>query len=143
MSNEKLTSTSNDRNGTAQRSGVQDSGKNRKNVSSIRSLFWALAFIILGALLFAQAIGSLTGGLWFPYFLMGMGGICLLDVLVFSLHPSYHHFSFGRFTVGIILIFIGASILTGFEYWLPLVLIIVGLAIAAAFYIKRSNSSVF
>ena len=143
MSNEKLTSTSNDRNDTAQCSSGQESGKNRKNVSSIRSLFWALAFIILGALLFAQAIGSLTGGLWFPYFLMGMGGICLLDVLVFSLHPSYHHFSFGRFTVGIILIFIGASILTGFEYWLPLVLIIVGLAIAAAFYIKRSNSSVF
>jgi hypothetical protein len=138
MTDEKSTATRNEQGKTD-----RYSGKNNGYVSSIRSLFWALAFIVLGGLLFAQALGWLAGDVWFPYFLIGLGGICLLDVLVFSLHPSYHHFSFGRFSVGIILIFIGASIVTGFEYWLPLVLILVGLAIFAAFSIKRTNSSVF
>jgi hypothetical protein len=110
--------------------------------SPLRSLFWALAFMIMGSLLFAQTQGWMMGDKWFPYFLVGLGAICLMDVLVHYLHPSYRYFSFGRSTAGIILIFIGASMLVGFAPWLPLVLILCGLAIIIRFYARRRDGSI-
>ena len=109
----------------------------------LRSLLWGLAFIALGSLLFAHLQGWLTDDKWFPYFLISLCTICVAEVLIRYLHPSNPFFSLARLITGLILIFIGVSFVIGFVQWLPVVLIAVGVAIAAGFYTKRDNDSIF
>ena len=109
--------------------------------SPVRSLFWALAFIFLGSLLFAQSQGWLGGDKWFAYFLIGLGAIFLLDVLVHYLSPAYHYFSFGRTMAGVILAAIGCSLLVAFTHWISLALVLIGVAIAGGYIIRKVNGS--
>jgi uncharacterized membrane protein len=115
----------------------------RSKGDHLRGLLWGLVFISLGSLLFAHSQGWLTEDKWFPYFLIILGTICVAEVLARYLRPSNPYFSFPRLITGMILIFIGVSFVIGFVQWLPLVLVIVGVAIAAGFYTKRNNGSIF
>lgn len=108
----------------------------------LRSLLWGLVFISLGSLLFAYSQGWLTEEKWFPYFLISLGTLCVAEVLARYLQPTNPYFSSTRLITGMILIFIGISFVIGFVQWLPLVLIIVGVAIAAGFYAKRNHGSI-
>jgi len=111
----------------------------RSKGDPLRSLLWGLVFISLGSLLFAHLQGWLTGDKWFPYFLISLGTICVAEVLIRYIHPSNPSFSFARLITGIILIFIGVSFVIGFVQWLPLVLIIMGIAIAVGSYAKGEH----
>jgi hypothetical protein len=115
----------------------------RAKGDSLRSLLWGLVFISLGSLLFAHSQGWLTEDKWFPYFLISLGTICVAGVLIRYLHPSNPFFSLARLITGLILIFIGVSFVIGFVQWLPLVLIVVGVAIALGLYSKKNNHSIF
>ena len=96
----------------------------------------------MGAILFAHSQGWLTEDKWFPYFLISLGTICVAEVLIRYLRPSNRSFSFARLITGTILIFIGVSFVIGFAQWLPLVLIVIGVAIAMGFYANRNNGPV-
>jgi hypothetical protein len=121
---------------TGERSAVREE---RSKGDPLRSLLWGLAFIVLGSLLFAHSQGWLTNDTWFPYFLISLGVICVAEVLIRYLHPSNPSFSFARLITGVILIFIGVSFVIGFVQWLPLTLIVVGIAIAVGFYTKGNH----
>ena len=120
-----------------------DVRKERSKGDALRSLLWGLAFIALGSLLFAHSQGWLADDKWFPFFLISLGTICVAEVLIRYLHPSNPSFSFARLITGVILIFIGVSFVIGFIQWLPLVLIIVGIAIAVGFYAQGDNHYIF
>lgn len=115
----------------------------RSRGDPLKSLLWGLVFISLGSLLYAHSQGWLTNEKWFPYFLISLGAICLAGVLIRSVRPSNPHFSFTRLITGMMLVFIGVSFVIGFVQWLPIVLIIAGVAIAAGFYTRRNNHSIF
>jgi hypothetical protein len=117
--------------------------RERAKRDPLRSLLWGLVFISLGSLLFAHSQGWLMEDKWFPYFLISLGTICLAEMMIRYIRPSNPSFSFARLTTGMILIFIGVSFVIGFVQWLPLVLIIVGVAIATGFYAKRNHGSIF
>lgn len=107
--------------------------------SSFGSLFWAMAFILLGLLLLARGQGWIPEDSWLPYFLVGLGTICLANVMAHCFHPSYRYFSYGRTMAGILLIFVGTALLLGFSLWLPISLLFIGLTIAAGFFIKEAG----
>jgi hypothetical protein len=115
----------------------------RSRGNPLKRLLWGLVFISLGSLLYAHSQGWLTDEKWFPYFLISIGTICLAGVLIRSVNPSNPHFSFTRLITGMLLIFIGVSFVIGFVQWLPIVLIIVGVAIAAGFHTRGNNHSIF
>jgi hypothetical protein len=95
----------------------------------LRGLFPGLVLVLLGILLFLWTQGILDGGVWWQYFLIGLGGIFLLDGLIHYWHPAYHSRGAGRFIPGIILVLVGTAILVGFSEWWPLILVGVGVAI--------------
>lgn len=121
--------------------GDQPGAAGRRRPGFLPSLFWSLAFIILGCLLYAQSQGLLAADKWFPYFLVAMGIVFLAEVLILVLRPERAYFSFSRLAIGAILIFIGVSLLVNFAQWLPLVLILVGIGIAAGFFTRRNHSA--
>jgi hypothetical protein len=100
----------------------------------LRGLFPALVLILLGILLFLATQGTLGWDRWWQFFLIGLGGIFLLDGLV-------HYFTrgggTGRFIPGIILVLVGAAFVIGFSEWWPLILVGVGVAILLGMLFRR------
>jgi hypothetical protein len=142
MSDDVTKSKSGERNHAGEPCCVNTYTRNdRARAGFLPSLFWSLAFIILGSLLYAHSQGWLAEDRWFPYFLIAMGVVFVAEVLILYLRPNRAYFSFGRLITGAVLIFIGFALVIGFVHWLPLVLIIVGIAIAAGFYTRRNHSA--
>jgi hypothetical protein len=99
-----------------------------------RGLFPALILILLGILLFLATRGTLSWDIWWQYFLIGLGGIFLLDGLI---HYFFRHSGAGRFIPGIILVLVGTAFLVGFSEWWPLILVGVGVAILLGMLFRR------
>lgn len=92
-----------------------------------RGLFPGLVLVLLGVILFLSNRGTLSwGDTGWQFFLIGLGGIFLLDGLV---HYAWRRGGAGRFIPGIILVLVGAAFLIGFSDWWPLILVGVGVAI--------------
>jgi hypothetical protein len=115
----------------------RDTRRERRRGDPLRGLFWGLLLILLGVLLFGSTQGWLEGDRWWQYFLIGLGGIFLVDALGHAFTPSYRYSNFGRIFAGIVLILIGVAYVFGFSQWWPLILIAAGVAILLSFWFRR------
>jgi hypothetical protein len=102
-----------------------------------RGLLPGLVLILLGVLLFLTIRGTLEWDSWWQYFLIGLGGIFLLDGLIHYWHPATRYRGAGRFVPGLILVLVGTAFVIGFSEWWPLVLVGVGVAILLGMLFRR------
>ena len=93
------------------------------------AIFIGLIIIWAGLLWFLRGQGILVLGEWWQWFLVGLGGIFILDRLIRYASPVHRRPVFGRIVVGLILICIGISFIYGVQTWWPLIVIIIGAAI--------------
>jgi len=91
------------------------------------AIFFGLILILAGVLWFLGAQNHLTD--WWPWFLVGLGVILILERLIRYTSPAYRRPMFGRMLFGVILICIGASFIYGLNTWWPLIPIVIGAAI--------------
>jgi hypothetical protein len=103
----------------------------------MRGLFGGLILILLGVLFFASMQNWISWDRWWQIFLIGLGGIFLIDALIIYVNKSVSHGVFGRIITGLILITIGTAFLIHLEQWWPLILIIIGVAIVFRFIVYR------
>jgi hypothetical protein len=86
-----------------------------------------LILILLGVLFLLAQMGRISWMDWWAYFLVGLGGIFILEGILRSFTETHHRA--GRFIAGLILIIIGGAHLIGFVEWWPLILIAVGVVV--------------
>ena len=95
----------------------------------VPGLFFGLAIVLLGVTLFLATQGWIPWADWWKYFMVGLGGILIIQVGVGLLYPGYRRLASGRLIVGIALISLGVGFLGGFGNWWPLIVVAVGLAV--------------
>lgn len=100
-------------------------------------LFFGLVLVLLGVIFFLAAQGAISWGDWWKYFLIGLGGIFVIQALVSYVYPAFRMIRLGRLVFGIILILIGLGFLGGFGTWWPLILVAVGLAVLLNAWLRR------
>lgn len=93
------------------------------------AIFTGLIIAMIGLFLFLAAQGYIGWGKWWAYFLLGLGGIFIIEVIVRSVIPEYRKPIFGKLVAGVVLICIGAGNIYGLREWWPLIIIVVGVAI--------------
>mgnify|MGYP001026686141 FL=1 len=92
------------------------------------AIFVGLIITWAGALWFLRAQEIIVSGAWWQWFIVGLGGIFILDRLIRYTSPVHRRPMLGRILVGLILICIGVSLIYGVETWWPLIVVIVGVA---------------
>lgn len=80
---------------------------------------------------------QLPGEEWWPWLLIGIGCVFLLEAVVRSTRPEYRRPAMGRAVAGIILVALGTGFLYGFEEYWPLLIIAIGVVILI-YYIRQS-----
>jgi PAS domain S-box-containing protein len=95
----------------------------------LRYLFWGLMFILWGILIFLLKQDFITVDDLWKAFLVGLGGIFIIQAVVAYLNPSSHTNLFGRLIPGFILLFVGLSLLIGVSDWWPVVLVVAGVSV--------------
>ena len=111
----------------------------RRQHERMSPIFPGLILILLGVLLFMANQGILSWGDWWKYFLIGLGGIFLIDAAIRSGSGNFRGLVIGRIVSGFVLIAIGVFFLFGFSTWWPLILIVAGIAIIAAGLLRRGR----
>jgi hypothetical protein len=96
-----------------------------------------LILILLGVLFLFTEMDKISWTDWWAYFLVGLGGIFLLEALIRALSAEGRRAVGGRIVAGLILLVIGGSQLIGFEEWWPLVLIAVGAGVLISALFKK------
>jgi hypothetical protein len=88
-----------------------------------------LILILLGVLFLLTEMGRISWADWWAYFLVGLGGIFILEFIISSLTTAHRPTRTGRLIAGLVLAIIGGAHLVGFEEWWPLILIAVGIGL--------------
>ncbi|MEW5901455.1 MAG: hypothetical protein AB1715_08360 [Acidobacteriota bacterium] len=96
-----------------------------------------LILILLGALFLLTEMDRISWGDWWAYFLVGLGGIFILEAIIRAFSAEGRRGMAGRLIAGCILSIIGGSHLLGFEEWWPLVLIVVGVVILFSSFLEK------
>jgi len=96
-----------------------------------------LILILLGVLFLLTEMDRISWADWWAYFLVGLGGIFLLEALLRSFSAEGRRGIGGRIVAGLILAIIGGAHLIGFEEWWPLVLIAVGVGFLVSAFFKK------
>jgi hypothetical protein len=85
--------------------------------------------VLLGVLLFLASQGILSWDTWWPYLIMGIGLILLIDSIIRYPKEGSAGFRIGRLIAAIVLIGVGIVNLLGNVTWWPLVIVVIGVAI--------------
>ncbi|MFZ2054691.1 MAG: hypothetical protein WAU81_10890 [Candidatus Aminicenantales bacterium] len=96
-----------------------------------------LILILLGVLFLLTEMDRISWADWWAYFLVGLGGIFLLEALLRAFSAEGRRGISGRLTAGLILAIIGGSYLIGFMEWWPLILIAVGVVVLVSAFLKK------
>ena len=96
-----------------------------------------LVLILLGILFLLTEMGKIGWGGWWAYFLVGLGGVLLLEAFVRAFSAEGWRGAGGKVIAGLILIAIGGSHLIGLEHWWPLILIAVGVGVLISGLIRQ------
>jgi len=88
-----------------------------------------LILILLGVLFLLATMDIILWGEWWPYFLIGLGAILIIEVIIRSTSPSYRQDITGKLIGGVVLIVIGCAFVFGMSNWWPLILIAVGVVL--------------
>jgi divalent metal cation (Fe/Co/Zn/Cd) transporter len=110
-------------------------GKGRRG--NYPSLTGGLILILLGVLFLLTEMGRIGWANWWAYFLVGLGGIFLLEALIRAFSPEGRKGAGGRVIAGLILAVIGGAHLVGFEEWWPLILIAVGVGVLISGFLRK------
>jgi hypothetical protein len=92
------------------------------------AIFVGLIIVLAAVLWFLRAEEILVVGAWWQWFLVGLGGIFILDRLIRYASPTHRRPMFSRILVGLILMAVGFGFIYGVETWWPLIVAIVGAA---------------
>jgi hypothetical protein len=114
---------------TLNENGGKEMSKGKTGNERIWSrLGWGIFFILIGSLIFAGNRGWLNEGEGWLYFIIGLGGICIIGFLARYFTSRTNPWdAFGGLATGICLVYIGIAFLYGFGDWWPLVFIPVGI----------------
>jgi len=96
-----------------------------------------LILILLGVLFLLTEMDRISWADWWAYFLVGLGGIFLLEALLRAGSAEGRRGLGGRLVAGLILAIIGGAHLIGFEEWWPLVLIAVGIVVLVSAFFRK------
>jgi len=96
-----------------------------------------LILILLGALFLLAEMDKISWADWWAWFLVGLGGIFLLEALLRASSAEGRSRISGRLTAGLILVIIGGAHLIGFMEWWPLILIAVGAVVLLSAFLKK------
>jgi len=111
----------------------------RRRQSGWSPVFPGLILILLGVLFFLTNQGIIGWDKWWQYFLIGLGGIFLVDAAIRSGEDDNKGWLMGRVMSGLVMIGIGVFFLFGFTTWWPLILIAAGVAIIATGLMRRGR----
>ena len=100
-------------------------------------VFFGLALIVIAGIYLLYQKKLLPGEEWWPWIIIGIGCILLLEALVRSTRAEYKRPTFGRALGGIILIVLGVGFVYGFEEYWPLIIIVIGVFFLI-YYIRQS-----
>ncbi len=100
-------------------------------------LFFGLILLLLGVIFLLAAQDVIPWGNWWKYFLIGLGGILIIQAIISYVHPAFRRLRLGRLVFGAVLVCIGLGLLGGFGTWWPLILIAIGLALLLNAWLKR------
>jgi PAS domain S-box-containing protein len=94
-----------------------------------RYLFWGL-MLILWAVLISLLLHHwiAPADLW-KGFIIGLGGIFIVQSFIYFLMPSYRSQAVGRLIAGFIFTFVGLGFLIGLSAWWPATLVVAGVAV--------------
>ncbi len=101
------------------------------------SITGGLILILLGVLFLLSEMGRLGWSDWWAYFLVGLGGILIVEALLRATTVEGRKGAGGKVIAGIVLMVIGGSHLIGFEHWWPLILIAVGIGVIISGIVKH------
>jgi hypothetical protein len=101
-------------------------------------LFFGLLLVLMGGLFLSTQQGWIAGDIWWKYFLIGMGGLFILDGLVHYTNPDFRYSVFGKFVAGGILVLIGLFFIFNYTNWWPIVLIAAGCALLLRVVFRRA-----
>jgi hypothetical protein len=96
-----------------------------------------LILILLGVLFLLTEMDRISWADWWAYFLVGLGGILLIEALLRASSAEGRRGLGGRLIAGLILATIGGAHLSGFEEWWPLVLIAIGIGVLVSAFFKK------
>jgi hypothetical protein len=96
-------------------------------------LFWGLGLVLLGVLFLLDQQGVLTGGQWWQWFLVGLGGIFIIDAIV-RYRIQFLWGAWGKFITGAILVLVGVLFLAGVSHWWPIILLAAGVLFLGRFF---------
>lgn len=97
----------------------------------------ALILILLGVLFLLAEMDRISWADWWAYFLVGLGGIFLLEALIRGFSVSERKVIGGRLVAGFVLIIVGGAHLIGFMEWWPLILIAVGAGLLISAFLRK------
>jgi hypothetical protein len=98
-----------------------------------------LILILLGVLFLLASLDYLSWGIWWAYFLFGLGCILILDALLRILFSDQKQGLSGKLIGGTVLIIIGAANIFGMITWWPLILIAVGVVVIVSSLAKSKK----
>ena len=110
--------------------------RERRHPDRWSGLFWGLALILLGVLLFSATRGWLSWDNWWHYLLIGLGVIFLIEALARYLSADRGD-GIGRIVPGVILICVGIAFIYGWNQWWPLILIAAGVAVLLTLILRH------
>ncbi|HUU37777.1 MAG TPA: hypothetical protein VMW46_06180 [Candidatus Desulfaltia sp.] len=96
-----------------------------------------LILILLGVLFLLTEMDRISWADWWAYFLVGLGGIFLIEALLRASSAEGRRGLGGRLIAGLILVIIGSAHLIGFMEWWPLILIAVGVVVLLSAFLKK------
>ena len=136
-------SVSNSKSTLNENGGKEMSKGNTGNERIWSGLGWGIFFILIGSLIFAGNRGWLSEGEGWLYFIIGLGGICIIGFLARYLTSRTNRWgAFGGLVTGVCLVYIGMAFLYGYGDWWPLVFIPVGIGLLVkAVWGRRSEST--
>lgn len=115
--------------------------KERHKHDPLSGITGGLILILLGTIFLLATLDYIGWGDWWPYFLMGLGAILILEVIIRSTISSYRQDITGKLIGGVVLIVIGGAFQFGMSNWWPLILIAVGviLLFSSLWKVKKSE----
>ena len=103
----------------------------------LHGLFCGLTLILLGVLFLLNQTGAITGDTWWQSFLIGLGGIFIVDGIARYFYPGFPWGVFGKIITGVILVLVGTFLMIGMSEWWPVILIVAGALVMSRFFWRR------
>ena len=115
-----------------------DQSKRRRN--PFLAILPGTILILLGIIFLISYYGYL-GGEWWQYFVVGLGVLFVIETWIHHPNLALGRFRYGRIVSGIILVIGGLLFLFNPSWWLPLVLIGVGVILVMVFILRREHKA--